>query len=550
MTALVLLSMGIYVNNYYSACIFALPYSSLAYYTLPTMTKTNILLTIGLVTSLLFAASCSSGKSKGVKNGRTYARANLDANSIEELIQQTDLDEGTPAESASTSSGKKVATKIPRVINESVKKWIKYFTVDNPEWYQRALSRSEEFETNMKNILISYDVPEDLFYLALIESAFVQRAHSKAGAKGMWQFMKGTARLYGLQVTKKNDERLNPYRATAAAAAYLRDLYNIYGSWYLAIASYNAGEGRIRNAIIKHRERNFWELAAKNALPDETMNYVPKYIAAAIIAENPKLYGFQYNGPSKDAVMVAEDVSMYRRGAVAVSSRATKTEATAATVALNTTNNAVTTQESTDEAAKMIVYKVAKGDSLSRIAAKNSTTMAQIRSCNSKMKDNNVKIGQKLVINCTAGETTTVAKAEKIQKEEETTDEAVNTVVAKKVAKSKTYKVKYGDTLEGISKRFNVKISEIKDCNPTVRRYEILAGQRLKLNCTPESIAQKERTGGVTHVVRRGESLWSISQKYDVSVVDIMKWNNLKKRSKIFAGRKLKIQGKKKDLDA
>ncbi|MCX6111752.1 MAG: LysM peptidoglycan-binding domain-containing protein [Proteobacteria bacterium] len=502
------------------------------------MKKINTLITILFSLSLLLIVSCASGN-KGVKHG-SYSKSALDPKSIEQLIQQTDLDEGSPVEYAANANGKTSTQKIPRVINESVKKWIKYFTVDNPDWYQRALSRSEEYETNIKNILIAYDVPEDLFYLALIESAFVQRAHSRAGAKGIWQFMKGTAKLYGLQVTRKNDERLNPYKATAAAAAYLRDLYNIYGSWYLAIASYNAGEGRIRDAIIRHRERNFWELASKNALPDETMNYVPKYIAAAIIGENPKLYGFQYNGPSKDAVMVAEDVSkldQYRRGAVAVSSKVAMNLPTSSTKA-----EAQSTVETT-------VYKVKKGDNLSRIAAKNDTTIAQIRACNSRMKNDTVLIGQKLILSCSKATTgTVIAKVEQPQATDEET--TVSVKPSKPLVKKTIYKVRYGDTLEAISKKFNTSVAQIKDCNPTVKRYEILAGQRLKVNCIPATdaatLAIKEDT--LTHVVKSGESLWSISQKYDVKITDIMKWNNLKKRSKIFAGRKLKIMGKKKEL--
>ncbi len=517
------------------------------------MKKINILTTILFSLSLVMIVSCASGN-KGVKKG-SYSKSSLDPKNIEQLIQQTDLDEDSPSEYAANASGKQSTQKIPRVINESVKKWIRYFTVENPEWFQRALSRSEEYETNMKNILIAYDVPEDLFYLALIESAFVQKAHSRAGAKGVWQFMKGTGKLYGLQVTRKNDERLNPYKATAAAAAYLRDLYNIYGSWYLAIASYNAGEGRIRNAIIRHRERNFWELASKNALPDETMNYVPKYIAAVIVGSNPKLYGFQYNGPSKDAVMVAEDVAkldQYRRGAVAVSTK----------VAMNLPESA--SKAEATPVVETTIYKVKKGDNLSKIAARNDTTMSQIRACNRKMKNDTVMIGQKLILSCSKGTAgTAIASAEKPKTvetaaavEEQTTsdDETVTAATTSKTKVKKIiHKVRRGDTLEAISKKYGTTVAQIKDCNPTVKRYEILAGQRLKINCGPTTdtattVALNE--DGLTHVVKSGESLWSISQKYDVRITDIMKWNNLKKRSKIFAGRKLKILAKKKDSNA
>jgi len=465
-------------------------------------------------------ATTGTGRRNSSNSSRQYS-------SIEELIQNTNLDEGT-------DSGETGKLKIPRVINESVSKWIDYFTKENRDWFQRALGRSEEYETNMKNILISSGVPEELFYLALIESAFVTHARSRAGAQGVWQFMKGTAKLYGLQVKKGNDERREPYKATAAAASYLKDLYNIYGSWYLAIASYNAGEGRIRNAILRHRERNFWELAAKNALPDETMNYVPKFIAAVIVAENYSKFGFAYNGPSKGADTVAQDINklvaleQYRRG-----SRPHATSSTAGT--------------SSEEGS--IAYVVRRGDNLSRIAKKNDVTVAEIKKCNAKIKGNNVYVGQKLVIGC-EGKEVRVASAAPTTK--------VPIANGNGNGKHKHYKVKYGDTLEGIAKKHSLTIESIKNCNPTLKRYQILAGQKLKLTCvpaeenisetvaaatTPVTTASIKSPGGSykVHVVRNGESLWSISQKYSVTISDLMAWNNLKKRSIIFKGRRLRV---------
>ena len=493
-----------------------------------------------LVTLAIFITSCASVKQPGqTRNSKTStSSAKMDSSTIEELIQLTDLDEESTPEITITkrTRSKKTSHKqqIPRVINEQVKKWFNYFTVNKTgkAWFQRALTRSEKFESNMKNILIGSGVPEELFYLALIESAFVQRAHSHAGAKGIWQFMRGTARLYGLHVSRKHDERLDPYRATAAAAAYLKDLYNIYGSWYLAIASYNAGEGRIRGAIIKHRERNFWQLVAKNALPRETINYVPKYIAASIIGENPQKFGFVYNGPSKGAPEVSEDIERllannhYRRGA-----RPPK-------VVRPSTRYVDTTPIST--------HRVRRGENLSTIARKYRTSVSRIKRCNSRIRGTTIYAGQKLSINCSSRKTV-LASATKKRKSKRSNRKISARSSSKK--KPKIYRIRRGDTLEGISKKYGMTIAQIKDCNPTVKRYVIFAGQNLKLNCSAQKILMANQSK-ITHTVRRGESLWSISQKYNVSVSDIVRWNKLKRRNKIFAGRKLFILNKSKGTTA
>jgi len=507
--------------------------------------KTLKPLAIALTLSLAFL-SCSTSKSSQKRS--TSSDASYSGMSIEQLIENTDLDATTPPDEIAVSSQiTHKPHKIPTVINEEVKKWIVYFTKTNPEWFQRSLSRSEEFETNMKNILISNDVPEELFYLAMIESGFVVKSKSRAGAQGIWQFMKGTGKLYGLRVDRKVDERKDPYKATAAAASYLKDLYNIYGSWYLAIASYNAGEGRIRSAILRHRERDFWELADKNALPEETMNYVPKYIAAVIVAENYNKFGFTYNGPSKEGIIVDEDlknlfaVDQFRRGsssskrtagssAYASYERTNKKPTAPIVVAeetASTSTNAIAEPEATasQEAPEVVIHKVIRGDNLSGIARKYGVSISQLKSCNNKLQTNDsIFIGQKIKLNC--AEATTGPKS--IASIEGTT----------KPAKEKriVYRVHSGDTLEGISKKYDVTIDKIKECNPTVQRYTILAGQKLKINCS-----KGPDKNYLVHVVRRGDNLYSIASKYGVSVKDVMRWNNIRNKSVIFKGRKLKI---------
>ena len=492
------------------------------------MKKTKTIKTFTMLLMLSLAVSaCSTSKSSQKRDSSDPLYSGL---SIEQLIESTDLDAGpTIDEDTGVTTTKRQSHKIPTVINDAVKKWIVYFTKTNPDWFQRALTRSEEFETNMKNILISNDVPEELFYLAMIESGFVRKSRSRAGAQGIWQFMKGTGKLYGLRVDRQVDERLDPYKATAAAASYLKDLYNIYGSWYLAMASYNAGEGRIRSAILRHRERDFWELADKNALPEETMNYVPKYIAAVIVAENYKKFGFAYNGPSKEGIIVDEDVKtlfavdQFKRG----SSHKRRTADSSAYASYDSKKEAsfeVTTNASQGNVA-IKTHKVRRGDNLSTISRKYGVPMSQLRACNTKLQNtDSVFIGQKIQLACS-------------ESSEEPAVVAVATETRKAPKEKKiVYRVKSGDTLERISKKYDVSIDQIKECNPTVKRYTILAGQRLKINCPKGTDKQY-----IVHTVRRGDNLISIASKYGVSVQEIMRWNNIKKKSVIFKGRKLRI---------
>lgn len=182
--------------------------------------------------------------------------------------------------------------RIPIEINENVLKWIHYFTVTDRERFHRFLKRGNEYKPLVQDILRKHRVPTELYYLAMIESGYVTHARSRARAVGAWQFIQGTGKRYGLQQTRYLDERRDMIRSTEAAARYLKDLHTAFQSWYLAMAGYNAGEGRILRAIMKGNSRDFWHLVEKKALPPETRNYVPKFMAAAIIGHNPEKYGF------------------------------------------------------------------------------------------------------------------------------------------------------------------------------------------------------------------------------------------------------------------
>jgi membrane-bound lytic murein transglycosylase D len=189
--------------------------------------------------------------------------------------------------------GEKVPLQIPIEINRKVSQWINFFTVRERERTQRYFERGEALRPRIEAILKENEVPPELYYLAMIESGFVTHAKSHAKAVGVWQFMTGTGKNYGLQVNRQVDERRNWIKATEAAASYLKDLHNVFGSWYLALAAYNAGEHRIVRSIMKGKTRDFWALAEAGLLPRETLDYVPKFLAAHIVGKNMKRFGFE-----------------------------------------------------------------------------------------------------------------------------------------------------------------------------------------------------------------------------------------------------------------
>ncbi len=155
------------------------------------------------------------------------------------------------------------------------------------------LSRSGKYVDIMQNILRKKDVPEDIVFLSLIESGFSTNAYSIAHAAGPWQFIASTARRYGLEINWWKDERRDPVKSTEAAADYLKDLHGMFGSWNLAMAAYNAGEGKIMRAMKKSNADDYWDLLGTKHIRSETKEYVPRFIAASMIASNPKDFGFE-----------------------------------------------------------------------------------------------------------------------------------------------------------------------------------------------------------------------------------------------------------------
>ena len=186
---------------------------------------------------------------------------------------------------------------IPVPDHHSIRAALDLFTSEMRSDIQQSLTRSARYKNLIDKVLDEYKLPKALAYLPVIESAYLPRLTSRAGAHGIWQFMPETAREYGLRVDWWVDERADPDRSTRAAAAYLKDLYRDFQDWPLALAAYNAGAGRIHRALVETGSNSFWRLMELSAIPRETRGYVPTFFAAILIANDAASYGFRSADP-------------------------------------------------------------------------------------------------------------------------------------------------------------------------------------------------------------------------------------------------------------
>ena len=229
-----------------------------------------------------------------------------------------------PSSENRAASLSSAVTTFPSLVNEKVKGFISFFQGKTDSFFSRSLARSQAYEEMMKKIFREKNLPEELFYLALIESGYNPTALSRAKASGIWQFVAQTAKRYGLRVDKWVDERRDPEKSTHAAAEYLKTLHGMFNSWDLAAAGYNAGEGKVLKAMKIARSDDFWEISKYRFLKQETKEYVPMFLAAVTIAKEPQKYGFdniEYHPP-----LVYEKVSVPPSTSLASIAKAAETD--------------------------------------------------------------------------------------------------------------------------------------------------------------------------------------------------------------------------------
>lgn len=181
---------------------------------------------------------------------------------------------------------------IPVTYNSKVKWWIQNFQGGGRKWFKTWLERSNAYLPHMQAQMQKQGLPQDLAYIAMIESGFSAHATSNMEAVGYWQFITPTANRYGLTTSWWLDERRDFLKSTTAASKYLEDLYRIFKNWYLTASAYNMGETRLKKLIEKHQTQDFWVLSKMEGFPQETRDYIPKLLAAVLISKSPKLYGF------------------------------------------------------------------------------------------------------------------------------------------------------------------------------------------------------------------------------------------------------------------
>lgn len=202
---------------------------------------------------------------------------------------------GQEAAAQNQESEEATSYNVPIVLDPSVQGHIRFFNVSIRNRFEQWLIRLSHYRPLVDSIFSEFNLPSDLIYLSLVESGFNPHAYSRARATGPWQFMKGTAKVYGLRVDSYVDERRDPIKSTVAAARYLRDLYDLFGNWPLAMAAYNAGEGKVMRALHTAQAESFSDIAKTRLIRRETKEYVPRFMAATIIAKNPERYGFPQN---------------------------------------------------------------------------------------------------------------------------------------------------------------------------------------------------------------------------------------------------------------
>lgn len=447
---------------------------------------------------------------------------------------------------------------LPLMLTDQVAGYISYFSNRGRGTFERAFARSGRYREMMRAILKQEGVPQDMIYLAQAESGFHPLAVSRAGARGIWQFMGSRARGYGLSHDQWIDDRQDPVKSTRAAARHLKDLYNEFGDWYLAMAAYNSGPGTVQAAVKRTGYADFWELYQRNVLPKETRNYVPIILAVTIMAKNPSQYGLNAIAMDKPAAydsvtlnyavdlrLVAECV-----GATSGEIQDLNPRLLRLTTPREGTFELHLPQGTKDQYETAIAeiprdmrlwwryHKVQSGDTLASLARTYRTTVRSITEANHLDSDQSLEMGAELMIPVAPGKhplTDTATYAHRITR----------------------YRVHKGDTVETVAENFGVPAQMVRRWNGL--RGDSLHGRRvlaLHLPVTPNSEtsstppskpskgAQAVRTasakapkpaagegdepgqtGVVHHMVKRGETLYSIASAYKTTVAALKRDN-------------------------
>lgn len=491
----------------------------------------------------------------------------LDPETLEDnaVLQAADI--AVPEEEGETVFLDENNFDFPVVDNEKVRYFVDYFSGPVHKVVRNWLERSTRYLPMMEEVFAEQGLPRDLVYLAMIESGFNNKAFSRARASGPWQFMEATGRSYGLKNDGWRDERRDPEKATRAAARHLADLYRMFdGDWYLAIAAYNAGAGKIRRAIERYDTRDFWELTHGSYLKQETKHYVPKMLAGLLIAKHPERYGFtdlNYQEPlayelaeipsMTDLEVIARlagsDYETIRKLNPELKRWSTPPEIGNYQVRLPVGSGTVFAERYAQlpesQRVNFVQHTVRKGDTPGAIARRYGVNTGELLRFNKVRDARSLRIGQNLLIplNPEAGRMALADVREALR------DDAPAAQGKGKAAGGKSYTVRSGDSLWKIAKRFNATEKQLRAWNSLGSLSTLKPGQKLVVaagTAKPQASAaapqgSRAELKKVVHQVRTGETLWGIGQQYAVNVEQIRDWNKLPSNPVLRPGQRLTL---------
>lgn len=370
------------------------------------------------------------------------------------------------------------AASMPIPDNHFVKSAVTLFSSSLKSDIQTYLTRSARYKKMIEKELAGAGLPKGLAYLPVIESGYSTTMTSRAGARGMWQFMGETAREYGLRVDWWVDERADPERSTKIAVQYIKDLYRQFNDWPLALAAYNGGPGRIQRALADNNVTTFWELCDLGAIPKETRGYVPTFYATLVIASDPAAYGFKLAKPDEgslarvelqgplslkylaqvagvDADTLRDLNPSLRRGIVPPGRASVRVPAKAADAIV--TRAASLRSEDTD--LTVCSYTLRDGDSLKKLARSLGLNVDTLLAMNNLRSPSRVSEGDSVYLPVRARDLGTLLNAEAVY-----------------------YAVEKGDTLYSIAKKYALTVDELRDLNDISRGEKLHRGQKLRVN--------------------------------------------------------------------
>jgi len=453
-------------------------------------------------------------------------------------------------------------TPIELTYNKEVKKYIELYAIKKRGLTSRVLGLAKLYFPLFEEQLDRFDMPLEIKYLAIVESALIPTAGSSKGAKGLWQFMYGTGKVYGLKVSSMVDDRYDPYKSTVAACEHLSDLYDIYGDWSMALAAYNSGAGNVNRALRRAGgTKNYW--AIWPFLPRETRGYVPAFIAVNYVfnyapehnikAVDPEYYYFDTDTVTVNDVLAFDQLNemfgipmeelkalnpTYKLGVIP-SSNEKKYLLRLRNEYIGTflnneqalydykTKSGIEREKLLAEVKKAKdrnIHIVRSGENLGLIAKKYHVYVSQIKSWNG-LRSNTIYPGQKLVLFGSGSGKYYSSKT------------PVN-----RSSKQSYHKVKNGENLGLIAKKYKCTTTDLKEWN-NLRSSTIYPNQNLIVYKPEEKSSSSVKDGKyLYHIVRSGDTLWDIAKEYDGVTVDIIKsLNNIRNSKRLKPGQKLKI---------